>query len=34
MIDVFIHRVNKTTEIYTHVLNQGAQGVKSPLSTL
>jgi site-specific recombinase XerD len=24
----------KTTEIYTHVLKQGAHGVKSPLSTL
>ena len=24
----------KTTEIYTHVLKQGAQGVRSPLSTL
>ncbi len=24
----------KTTEIYTHVLKQGAQGVKSPLSLL
>jgi integron integrase len=28
------HTDVKTTEIYTHVLNQGAQGVKSPLSTL
>lgn len=28
------HSDVKTTEIYTHVLNQGAQGVKSPLSDL
>jgi len=28
------HADVKTTEIYTHVLKQGAQGVKSPLSTL
>jgi len=28
------HADVKTTEIYTHVLNQGAQGVKSPLSNL
>ncbi len=28
------HSDVKTTEIYTHVLNQGAFGVKSPLSTL
>jgi integron integrase len=28
------HADVKTTEIYTHVLNQGAQGVKSPLSSL
>lgn len=28
------HADVKTTEIYTHVLKQGAQGVRSPLSTL
>ncbi len=28
------HADVKTTEIYTHVLKQGAQGVKSPLSSL
>jgi integron integrase len=28
------HSDVKTTEIYTHVLKQGAQGVKSPLSSL
>ena len=28
------HADVKTTEIYTHVLNQGAYGVKSPLSQL
>ena len=28
------HSDVKTTEIYTHVLKQGAQGVKSPLSDL
>lgn len=28
------HADVKTTEIYTHVLNQGAHGVKSPLSNL
>lgn len=28
------HADVKTTEIYTHVLKQGAHGVKSPLSTL
>ena len=28
------HSDVKTTELYTHVLNQGAQGVKSPLSDL
>lgn len=28
------HADVKTTEIYTHVLKQGAEGVKSPLSNL
>lgn len=28
------HADVKTTEIYTHVLKQGAQGVRSPLSNL
>ncbi|MEZ5492428.1 MAG: integron integrase [Gammaproteobacteria bacterium] len=28
------HADVKTTELYTHVLNQGAHGVRSPLSTL
>ena len=28
------HSDVKTTEIYTHVLKQGADGVKSPLSRL
>ena len=28
------HRDVKTTEIYTHVLNRGARGVRSPLSDL
>lgn len=28
------HSDVKTTEIYTHVLMQGAHGVKSPLSSL
>jgi site-specific recombinase XerD len=28
------HSDVKTTEIYTHVLNQGAYGVRSPLSDL
>jgi site-specific recombinase XerD len=28
------HQDVKTTEIYTHVLNRGARGVRSPLSDL
>ena len=28
------HRDVKTTEIYTHVLERGARGVRSPLSGL